>query len=289
MPIPSSTSTRQLIRVGHSPDPDDAFMFHALANGKLDTGPYEFNHELVDIESCSIASQEVNEGLARLRSRPVYDGDYTVSENTGGRFFEQTNNAVAQEMLDLATRLVKPGQSLLVDAYCGAGFFAAPDPQRDAAPVRAALQAGDAAEAAGFADRPGAEAVGAPVRDVVRQLLRGLLVRTDATKHDGEHARIGFDGAQVGQVSAAHRRQHQARGAQDPQRVHGAPAGTRSVAVAGRSGDVSDGEFNEARCIRAPIERLAGMRPKPYPSVSGNTKCCSPVGQVRCRTNRELN
>ncbi len=42
-----------LIRVGHSPDPDDAFMFHALANGKLDTGPYEFRHELVDIETLN--------------------------------------------------------------------------------------------------------------------------------------------------------------------------------------------------------------------------------------------
>jgi 1,4-dihydroxy-6-naphthoate synthase len=42
-----------LIRVGHSPDPDDAFMFHALANGKLDTGRYEFRHELVDIETLN--------------------------------------------------------------------------------------------------------------------------------------------------------------------------------------------------------------------------------------------
>lgn len=47
------TSTRQLIRVGHSPDPDDAFMFHALANGKIDTGNYEFRHELVDIETLN--------------------------------------------------------------------------------------------------------------------------------------------------------------------------------------------------------------------------------------------
>jgi 1,4-dihydroxy-6-naphthoate synthase len=49
----SMTLTRQLIRVGHSPDPDDAFMFHALANGKIDTGPYEFTHELVDIETLN--------------------------------------------------------------------------------------------------------------------------------------------------------------------------------------------------------------------------------------------
>jgi len=47
------STTKTLIRVGHSPDPDDAFMFHALANHKIDTGPYEFRHELVDIETLN--------------------------------------------------------------------------------------------------------------------------------------------------------------------------------------------------------------------------------------------
>ena len=42
-----------LIRVGHSPDPDDAFMFYALAKGKIDTGQYRFEHELVDIETLN--------------------------------------------------------------------------------------------------------------------------------------------------------------------------------------------------------------------------------------------
>jgi len=45
--------TQQLIRVGHSPDPDDAFMFHALANDKIDTEGYQFTHELVDIETLN--------------------------------------------------------------------------------------------------------------------------------------------------------------------------------------------------------------------------------------------
>ena len=49
----TSTKTKQLIRVGHSPDPDDAFMFHALANDHLDTGDYQFTHELVDIETLN--------------------------------------------------------------------------------------------------------------------------------------------------------------------------------------------------------------------------------------------
>ncbi|MAT68068.1 MAG: ABC transporter substrate-binding protein [Planctomycetaceae bacterium] len=49
----SSVAAKQLIRVGHSPDPDDAFMFHALANDCLDTGRYQFVHELVDIETLN--------------------------------------------------------------------------------------------------------------------------------------------------------------------------------------------------------------------------------------------
>src|SRR3954465_13646477 len=43
----------QLIRVGHSPDPDDAFMFHALANDKIPTGDLTFVHELQDIETLN--------------------------------------------------------------------------------------------------------------------------------------------------------------------------------------------------------------------------------------------
>jgi 1,4-dihydroxy-6-naphthoate synthase len=45
--------TRRLIRVGHSPDPDDAFMFYALAHGKIDTGALVFAHELQDIETLN--------------------------------------------------------------------------------------------------------------------------------------------------------------------------------------------------------------------------------------------
>jgi 5,8-dihydroxy-2-naphthoate synthase len=50
MPV---TAARQLIHVGHSPDPDDAFMFYALAKDKIDTGRFRFEHELVDIETLN--------------------------------------------------------------------------------------------------------------------------------------------------------------------------------------------------------------------------------------------
>ena len=47
------TQTKTQIHVGHSPDPDDAFMFHALANGCIETGAYEFTHTLQDIETLN--------------------------------------------------------------------------------------------------------------------------------------------------------------------------------------------------------------------------------------------
>ena len=43
----------QTIHVAHSPDSDDAFMFYALAEGKLDTGDLRYVHELSDIESLN--------------------------------------------------------------------------------------------------------------------------------------------------------------------------------------------------------------------------------------------
>jgi len=39
--------------VGHSPDPDDAFMFHGIASGKVDTGRYQIEQVLEDIESLN--------------------------------------------------------------------------------------------------------------------------------------------------------------------------------------------------------------------------------------------
>ena len=42
-----------LIRLGHSPDPDDAFMFWALAADQIDTRGFEFEHVLRDIQTLN--------------------------------------------------------------------------------------------------------------------------------------------------------------------------------------------------------------------------------------------
>src|SRR5437773_12046890 len=43
----------QTIRIGHSPDPDDAFMFYALTAGKVRIPGVGIEHVLEDIESLN--------------------------------------------------------------------------------------------------------------------------------------------------------------------------------------------------------------------------------------------
>src|SRR5881275_3464878 len=49
----ATAAAPRIITVGHSPDPDDAFMFYALAHDKIDTGNLAFRHELQDIETLN--------------------------------------------------------------------------------------------------------------------------------------------------------------------------------------------------------------------------------------------
>jgi len=53
-----------LIRVAHSPDSDDAFMFYALANELIETGGLRFEHVLSDIETLN---------------REAFEGTYEVT------------------------------------------------------------------------------------------------------------------------------------------------------------------------------------------------------------------
>ena len=46
-------SQTEKIRIGHSPDSDDAFMFYALAKGLISTEPFEIVHVIEDIETLN--------------------------------------------------------------------------------------------------------------------------------------------------------------------------------------------------------------------------------------------
>src|SRR5205807_9722023 len=42
-----------VLTLGHSPDPDDAFMFYAMAEDKIDLRGYRFEHRLEDIQTLN--------------------------------------------------------------------------------------------------------------------------------------------------------------------------------------------------------------------------------------------
>lgn len=62
-----------LIRIGHSPDPDDAFMFYALTAGKVKAGDIEVEHVLEDIESLNRRAR-----TAELEVTAVSAATYTL-------------------------------------------------------------------------------------------------------------------------------------------------------------------------------------------------------------------
>ena len=44
---------RGVFTLGHSPDPDDAIMFYAIAKNKIDLRGYQFEHQLEDIQTLN--------------------------------------------------------------------------------------------------------------------------------------------------------------------------------------------------------------------------------------------
>jgi 23S rRNA (uracil1939-C5)-methyltransferase len=82
------------------------------------------SHRLIDIERCPISCDEVNRALTELRERNPPDGHYTLRTFSSRRVFSQTNDQVATALRDLIVDLVPANQDLLIDAYCGAGYFA---------------------------------------------------------------------------------------------------------------------------------------------------------------------
>jgi 23S rRNA (uracil1939-C5)-methyltransferase len=82
------------------------------------------SHRLIDIERCPISCDEVNRALTELRGRNPRDGHYTLRKSSSRRVFSQTNDDVANALRDLIVDLIPANQCLLIDAYCGGGFFA---------------------------------------------------------------------------------------------------------------------------------------------------------------------
>ena len=107
---------RMLVRVGHSPDADDAFMFCALADDRIDTEKYRFVHELVDIETLNhrAAAAELELTALSIHSYAYLHDRYVLCESGasmgdgyGPRVFARSPMSI--DSLKRAKKIAIPG------------------------------------------------------------------------------------------------------------------------------------------------------------------------------------
>src|SRR3954466_9138800 len=120
-----------LIRLGHSPDPDDAFMFWALAADRIDTRGFEFEHVLNDIQTLNEWALEgrLETTAISLHAYPYVQDRYSVLPHGASMGSGYGPIVVARE--ELATEdlrnveIAVPGElttAFLVLRMCLGGF-----------------------------------------------------------------------------------------------------------------------------------------------------------------------
>ena len=80
--------------------------------------------ELVDIRECLLARPEVNAQLERLRGNRPADGHYSLRDATvpPSGFF-QANHDLRETLRDLVAKDLPDHAPMLIEGYCGGGFF----------------------------------------------------------------------------------------------------------------------------------------------------------------------
>jgi 1,4-dihydroxy-6-naphthoate synthase len=76
----SSASATQALTLGHSPDPDDAFMFYALAKDKISSRHYKFEHILQDIQTLNERARKCELDITAIsfHAYPFIAKDYAL-------------------------------------------------------------------------------------------------------------------------------------------------------------------------------------------------------------------
>ena len=78
--LPKDDDGNSIVRIGHSPDPDDAFMFHAMTTNSFPTPGYNFVHELQDIETLNhrAMNKELEVSAVSIHAFPEISEDYAL-------------------------------------------------------------------------------------------------------------------------------------------------------------------------------------------------------------------
>jgi 1,4-dihydroxy-6-naphthoate synthase len=128
MSTPAATSKTATLRLAHSPDSDDAFMFYALATGKVRLPDVKFTHTLCDIESLNQAAHHETYDVTALSFYGyAFVADKYVLLDCGASFGEGYGPIVVAshpiKKTDLAGRKVAvPGK--LTTSYLALKLFA---------------------------------------------------------------------------------------------------------------------------------------------------------------------
>src|SRR5215467_2885300 len=111
--------------LGHSPDPDDAFMFYAIAKNKINLRGYRFEHRLEDIQTLNERARRgelhisaisvhayayvtdkyallpcgasMGDGYGPLIVRKQQDGDTATRRNSSGSMPERCNASMSDD------------------------------------------------------------------------------------------------------------------------------------------------------------------------------------------------
>src|SRR5712671_678046 len=111
------------IHVAHSPDSDDAFMFYALAEGKIDTGEIRYVHELQDIETLNQRAlrAELEVTAVSIHAYAYLSERYALLPSGASMGDRYGPRLVARQAMTIAEtrgkRIAVPG--LLTSAYLG--------------------------------------------------------------------------------------------------------------------------------------------------------------------------
>lgn len=106
------------VRVAHSPDSDDAFMFYALANKKFDTDGIEFENILSDIETLNQKAMvgEYEVSAVSIHAYPYISGIYQMlssGASMGDGYGPMVVSAMPHKVEDINNlRIAIPGSEL---------------------------------------------------------------------------------------------------------------------------------------------------------------------------------
>jgi 1,4-dihydroxy-6-naphthoate synthase len=100
--------------LGHSPDPDDAFMFYAMAENKIDLRGYRFDHCLEDIQTLNERAQrgELHISAISIHAYPYVAKNYALLP-CGASMGDGYGPVVVQKLSTLNSQLSTPNADLL--------------------------------------------------------------------------------------------------------------------------------------------------------------------------------